>query len=87
MTQRSLHLAQILWPAFLVAGVLEMVVFSWVDPGLLRLGNWHPDTNTAYSLAFLVFWALVAAASCISHWLMSASTDTPQELLTHRLES
>jgi hypothetical protein len=51
MTQRSLHLAQILWPAFLVAGVLEMVVFSWVDPGLLRLGNWHPDTNTAYSLA------------------------------------
>ena len=88
MTQRSLHLAQILWPAFLVAGVLEMVVFSWVDPGLLRIGNWHPDAKTAYSLAFLVFWGLVAVASYISHWLMSAQiSGSPQELLTHRLES
>jgi hypothetical protein len=87
MTKRSLHLAQILWPAFLVAGVLEMVVFSWVDPALLRLGNWQPDANTAYSLAFLVFWALVAMASCISHWLMSAQEGSSSELLTHRLES
>jgi hypothetical protein len=87
MTRRSLHLAQILWPAFLVAGVLEMVVFSWVDPSLLRVGNWHPDSNTAYSLAFLVFWGLIAVASYLSHWLMSAQTSGSQEMLTHRLES
>jgi hypothetical protein len=87
MTQRSLHLAQILWPAFLVAGVLEMVVFSWVDPSMLRLGNWHPDANTSYSLAFLVFWGLISVASYVSHWLMSAQVSGSQEMLTHRLES
>jgi hypothetical protein len=87
MTQRSLHLAQILWPAFLVAGVLEMVVFSWVDPSMLRLGNWHPDANTVYSLAFLVFWGLISVASYVSHWLMSAQVSGSQEMLTHRLES
>jgi hypothetical protein len=53
MTQRVLHAAQILWPAFLVAGVLEMVVFSWVDPTQLRIGQWQPDAQTTYSLAFL----------------------------------
>ena len=83
MTHRALHLAQILWPAFLVAGVLEMVVFSWVDPGQLRLGAWQPDTNTAYSLAFLMFWALVAGASLISHWLMSVPGRSEQALTHH----
>lgn len=70
MTRRVLHVAQILWPAFLIAGVLEMVVFSWVDPTLLRIGDWQPDAKTAYSLSFLVFWGLVAMASGLSHWLM-----------------
>jgi hypothetical protein len=76
MTQRVLHAAQILWPAFVIAGVLEMVVFSWVDPGLLRLGQWQPDVQTTYSLAFLVFWALVAVSSLMSHWMMKSS-DSP----------
>lgn len=71
MTQRMLHAAQILWPAFLVAGVLEMIVFSSIDPELLRLGSWQPDTQTAYSVSFMMFWALIAAASAISHWLMA----------------
>lgn len=72
MAQRMLHTAQILWPAFLVAGVIEMVVFSWVDPSLLSLGHWQPDRQTVYSLAFLAFWALVAAASALSHWMMAS---------------
>jgi hypothetical protein len=70
MTRRALHLAQILWPAFVIAGVLAMVMFSWVDPASLRFGDWQPDATTTYSLAFLVFWALVAMASGLSHWLM-----------------
>jgi len=70
MTQRMLHAAQILWPAFLMAGVLEMLVFAWVDPGTLQFGGWEPDALTAYSLAFLVFWALIAIAASVSHWLM-----------------
>jgi hypothetical protein len=54
---------------------------------MLRAGNWHPDANTAYSLAFLVFWGLIAVASYVSHWLMSAQVSGSQEMLTHRLES
>lgn len=73
MAHRALHAAQILWPAFLVAGVLEMVVFSWVDPSLLRIGSWQPDAQTTYSLSFFVFWALVALSSLLSHWMMKSS--------------
>ena len=73
MTQRILNAAQILWPAFVVAGILEMVVFSWVDPIDLRLGSWQPDAMTVYSVVFLVFWCLVAVASGLSHWLMTAA--------------
>lgn len=70
MTRRALHLAQILWPAFLMAGILEMIVFSTIDPSQLHFGAWTPDTKTTYSLAFFVFWGVVAAASAISHAMM-----------------
>lgn len=70
MSRQSLHLAQILWPAFLIAGVLEMVVFALVDPSGISLGGWSPDVRTVYSLAFFVFWGLVALASGISHVMM-----------------
>lgn len=69
MTQRSVFLAQVLWPAFLVAALLEMVVFSLVDPAQLQVGAWQPDAVTVYSLTFLVFWALVAAATFLSYWM------------------
>jgi hypothetical protein len=74
-SQRALHAAQILWPAFMAAAVMEMVVFSWVDPSGLRWGSWQPDSQTTYSLSFLVFWAVIAAASLISHWMMKATPD------------
>lgn len=70
MSRRSLHLAQILWPAFLIAGVLEMVVFALVDPTGLTVGSWAPDARTVYSLTFFLFWGLVALASGISHAMM-----------------
>ena len=70
MSRQSLHLAQILWPAFLIAGVLEMVVVALVDPSGISIGGWAPDVRTVYSLAFFVFWGLVAMASGISHVMM-----------------
>jgi hypothetical protein len=79
MSQRALHAAQILWPAFLIAGVLEMVVFSWVDPTQLRIGQWQPDVQTTYSLAFFMFWLLVTMSSLLSHWMMKAS-DAPTDV-------
>lgn len=70
MTPRALHFAQILWPAFITAGILEMVVFSMVDPSAIRLGAWEPSAQTTYSLAFFVFWALMSVASGLSHLMM-----------------
>lgn len=83
--QRVLHAAQILWPAFLVAGVLEMVVFSWVDPSQLRFGQWQPDAQTIYSLAFFVFWGLVTVSSLISHWMMKSAQAPGETRRSRRL--
>ena len=56
---------QILWPAFLMAGVLEVLVFAMVDPSELHgLGGAPLDAprQAVYTLAFLAFWAVIAAA-------------------------
>ena len=53
------------WPAFLVAGLLEMLVFAFVNPESLQTlgGATLPLSPTAiYSIAFLLFWACVALA-------------------------
>ena len=62
----------ILWPAFLMAGVLEALVFAVVDPAALHGfdGPWlRGSTAAVYTLAFLVFWAVVAAAGALTQWL------------------
>ena len=69
--------ASIVWPAFLVAAVLELVVFAWVDPLSLHTltGESLPLSATAiYSLAFLLFWACTAAG-CALTVLLERSTD------------
>jgi hypothetical protein len=62
----------VLWPAFMMAAVLEALVFSVVDPtGLHGIGtallSW--PATAVYSLAFLVFWVVIAAAAAITMWL------------------
>lgn len=56
---RSQLIAGILWPAFLVAGLLEMVLFACWDPLDLhwfgRTVDWSRDT--VYSGGFLILWA------------------------------
>ncbi|MBX3634904.1 MAG: hypothetical protein KF683_05870 [Rubrivivax sp.] len=65
----SRHWRVVLWPAFLAACLLELVVFALVDPGELHApgGGALPLSNTAvYSLAFFAFWAASAAASALT---------------------
>ena len=67
----------ILWPAFLMAGMLEMLVFAVVDPHEMRwfggaLIAWTPVA--VYSITFLVFWGAVATASALTA-LLSLSAD------------
>jgi hypothetical protein len=59
----------VLWPAFLMAGVLEMLVFALVDPADLRwFGGaqvgWSPQA--IYTVSFLIFWAVIAAAGALT---------------------
>lgn len=63
--QRMMWIA---WPAFLIAGVLEMLVFAMVDPNDLhwfdRPVEW--SRQAIYTVAFFVFWALTMASSALT---------------------
>ena len=59
------------WPAFLVAGLLEMMVFAMVDPQDL-----HPfgytmglSRQSIYSLVFFVFWVFAMLSSGLTLFL------------------
>ena len=62
------RLMWILWPAFLVAGLLEVVVFAVVDPQDL---HWFGQTvemsrQGVYTLAFFVFWIIASVSSALT---------------------
>ena len=72
MRQRTRYIGSIAWPAFMAAGVLEMLVFAMLDPQDLHRpgGAAIPFSATAiYSLGFLLFWAAAAGAAAITLWL------------------
>lgn len=73
MSSRALRAAQILWPAFVIAGILEMIVFAWVDPSMLVPAGLPLDEKGVYSLTFLVFWGFVSIAALLSHWLIKSA--------------
>jgi len=90
MTRSSLR---ILWPAFMVAGVLEMLVFAVVDPRDLHwFGGpaiaWPPVA--IYSVTFLMFWGAIATAGALTALLaltaeeLNARGDASAEPVTDR---
>lgn len=60
---------RILWPSFVMAGVLEALVFVVVDPltlswfGADRL-DW--SASAIYSVTFLIFWGLISTSTTIT---------------------
>jgi hypothetical protein len=73
MSAKARRLAAVLWPAFLMAGVLEMLVFSMVDPGELHwLGGTavEADHNAVYTVAFFVFWVVLALGSALTQLIL-----------------
>jgi len=62
----------ILWPAFVMAGVLEMMVFAVMDPDSMQWFGVEPLhwTRTAvYSVTFLIFWMVISTSAAITHLL------------------
>lgn len=77
MRRLGREVAAVAWPAFLVAGVLEIGVFAFVDPLALRtLGgaDLGVSPTTVYSFAFFFFWVASAVAGALT-LLLSRSAD------------
>lgn len=70
----------IAWPAFLAAGVMEMLVFAAVDPlEISWLEQFAPVSRLGVcSIAFFLFWAIIMMASAMTSLLAL----TPSELNT-----
>lgn len=76
------RVASIAWPAFLGAAVLEIVVFSFVDPTSLHLLPGEAlalSERAIYSLAFFVFWAAMAATCALALALSSSAEEVNAE--------
>jgi hypothetical protein len=69
MKRLARRAAAILWPAFLVAAVLEILVFGFVDPGSLHAlsgASLSLSDTAVYSIAFILFWACTSAACALT---------------------
>ena len=67
----------VLWPSFLVAGVAEGLFFTVIDPQELYLFG-EPvrlSTLATYSIGFLCFWAICAASSMLTWFLLRSAAD------------
>ncbi len=71
------RLMWIVWPAFLVAGLLELVVFGLFDPEDM---HWFGQQMTlsrqgVYAISFFVFWALSMVSSSLTLLLATKLND------------
>ena len=68
------RLMWVLWPAFLVAGLLEMLVFALVDPQDLHWAGQSLELSNqaVYTGAFFLFWLLAMLASGLTALLSMA---------------
>ncbi len=69
----------ILWPSFLMAGVLDGIVFSLVDPADGQVVRFVTGVSPQgiYTLGFFVFWCVTACASGMTALLVVEREDDP----------
>lgn len=84
-TQTTSKLAQrimwIVWPSFLMAGVLEILVFAMVDPQDLHwLGQAvQLSRQGIYTVAFFAFWLVTLLSSALTALLAIPSLEVNQQ--------
>lgn len=69
---------QIIWPSFLMAGVMEGLVFSVVDPSSLHWFGQQPidwPVQAVYTVSFFLFWMVIAVACAVSRALNTFTHD------------
>jgi hypothetical protein len=70
---RAERVLSVLWPAFVMAGVLETLVFTLVDPTSLTWFGGDPigwSPQAVYTTSFFVFWAVIGAAGALTAMLV-----------------
>ena len=72
----------IVWPAFLMAGVAELVFFSIFDPFDLHFfgASLELSREAVYAMGFVGFWALGIASSTLTLFLESPPGREPPEI-------
>lgn len=75
LAQRMMWIA---WPAFLVAGVLEVVVFAMFDPQDMQWFGQPVEMSRQgiYTLAFFAFWIITAGSSALTTLLSMSPFET-----------
>jgi hypothetical protein len=65
MQQRLMWIA---WPSFLMAGVMEMLVFAMVDPQDLHWFGHALEMSRqgVYTLSFFVFWFIIGLSCALT---------------------
>jgi uncharacterized membrane protein YcfT len=73
----------IVWPSFLMAGVMELLVFAVVDPqGMHWFGHSLEISRQAiYTLGFFAFWLLISVACALSVFLSLTASEVNQRPL------
>ena len=75
----SRRLMTVVWPGFLVACLLELLVFALVDPQDVRwLGHQLLSSREAvYTLTFFVFWLMAMLSSALTYLLSARLSGRP----------
>ncbi|SCK13878.1 hypothetical protein VAR608DRAFT_0831 [Variovorax sp. HW608] len=75
------RLLRIIWPAFLAACILELMVFAFVDP-MDSAPGW--SRQAVYTIAFFTFW-VVSAGTCFLATLLHPTPDEAKRANEGRL--
>jgi hypothetical protein len=76
----------VLWPAFIMAVVGELIFFTVIDPAELYFLGQQVELGplATYSIGFLLFWVLAAASSAFTCFLLRTADDLNEDPDAHR---
>jgi hypothetical protein len=80
------YAALLMWPSFLAACLLEVLIFSMVDP---REIHWpsqmsEPSRQSVYSVSFFLFWLITISCSGLVLWLAKSERSLNEEAISDK---
>ena len=70
----KLYAMAVLWPAFLMAGVLEVLTFAVLDPSDMHWFGGAPvelSRHAVYTMTFLLYWTVISTAAALTVLLLA----------------